>query len=98
MQKTIFIVITRGFLIRNILRSGVLDYLKKTGCRIVIFFQVLKGEDIPQYLKEEFEDENVLIERVDDYLTDSFLDRVYRFFAKWSVFLVYSKSTLHYIN
>ena len=40
-MKTVFIVITRGFIIRNILRSGVLDNLKRSGCRVVIFLQIM---------------------------------------------------------
>ncbi len=54
-QKTIFITIARSYIIRNILRSGCLDLLKKSGHRIIIF---LGAEQVPQYLRDEFEDEN----------------------------------------
>lgn len=55
-QKTIFIIIIKSFIIRNILRSGSLELLKRSGHRIIIFIQCHK---IPSYLKEEFEDEQV---------------------------------------
>lgn len=97
-MKTIFIVITRGFIIRNILRSGVLDNLKRSGCKVVIFLQIVKGEDVPEYLKREFEDKNVIIESISDYLTNNFFDRLYRFFARLSSLLVNSESTLYYIK
>ena len=53
-MKTVFIVITRGFIVRNILRSGILELLKKKGYRIVVFFQSF-GRPFPQYLIDEFE-------------------------------------------
>lgn len=56
MQKTIFIIITRSFITRNILRSGALDLLKKSGHRVVVFFPI---DSVPQYLKKEFEDKQV---------------------------------------
>lgn len=56
MQKTIFITISRSFITRNILRSGGLNLLKKSGHRIVVFFQ---AGQIPQYLKDELEDDQV---------------------------------------
>lgn len=57
-NKTVFIVISRSFLTRNILRSGTLEHLKKRGYRIIVFFQ---AREIPQHLKEEFEDEQVTL-------------------------------------
>ncbi|OJI07366.1 hypothetical protein BK004_01385 [bacterium CG10_46_32] len=57
-QKTIFIVVTRGFIIRNILRSGTLALLKKAGWRVVIFFDVA---EVPAHLRREFEDEQVSV-------------------------------------
>jgi len=56
MKKTIFIIITRSFLTRNILRYGVLDLLKKYGYNIVVIFP---RESIPEYLKKELEDDQV---------------------------------------
>lgn len=57
-RKTVFIVISRSFLTRNILRSGTLEHLKKRGYRIVVFFQ---ANGIPPHLTEEFEDGQVLL-------------------------------------
>ncbi len=57
-KKTVFILISRSFLTRNILRSGTLDELKKRGCRIIVFFQ---AKEIPNRLKEEFEDGQVTL-------------------------------------
>jgi hypothetical protein len=56
MQKTIFITISRAFITRNILRSGALSLLKKRGHTIYVFFP---APSIPEYLKNEFEDEQV---------------------------------------
>ena len=96
MKKTIFIVITRSFLIRNILRSGILDWLKQPGCRIIIFLQTLKGRPVPAYLTKEFQDENLIIERIDDYLSNNIFDRLYRFFVRQTSLLVYTDSTWSY--
>ena len=49
--KTIFLLINRSFAIRNILRSGTLEGLKKSGHKIIVFFV---EADVPQYLKTEF--------------------------------------------
>ena len=56
--KTIFILINRSFLTRNILRSGTLELLKKAGHRIIIFFD---AEKMPDYLRDEFEDDQVIL-------------------------------------
>ncbi len=61
---TIFIVITRGFIIRNILRSGVLQCLKNAGFRVVVFLDTDNALPIPEYLKKEFEDGTVRLERI----------------------------------
>lgn len=96
MPKIVFIVITRSFLIRNILRSGVIGHLKQHGCRVVIFLQTLKGKDIPGYLREEFEDENVILEIIKQPLANNFFDRFYKIFVRWTSLLVYSDSTWGY--
>ncbi|MBI4118614.1 MAG: CDP-glycerol glycerophosphotransferase family protein [Parcubacteria group bacterium] len=88
--KTIFIVITRGFLARGILRSGVLDGLKKAGYKIVIFFPSQNGE-VADYLRKEFEDEHVILEGAPDIHI-----RGYSFFSWQTSFLVYSGSSWVY--
>ncbi|MEK7643727.1 MAG: CDP-glycerol glycerophosphotransferase family protein [Patescibacteria group bacterium] len=98
MNKTIFIIITRGFLIRNILRSGVLKHLKQPGYKIVILFQTLKGKEIPEYLKDEFGGDFVVFEKISSFPSNNFFDRIYRVFVKWTSLLVYSDSTWSYIR
>lgn len=57
-KKTILMPITRAFMIRNLLRCGGLELFKKAGYRLVILFHV---KEIPQYLKDELEDEGVVL-------------------------------------
>ena len=94
-MKTIFIVITRGFIIRNILRSGVLTELKKTGHRIVIFLSV-RGNKIPQYLKDEFEDKQVILEPFVEEKRNRAYVFIHHIFTKLVSFLVYTDSTWAY--
>ncbi|MEK7179074.1 MAG: hypothetical protein AAB727_02345, partial [Patescibacteria group bacterium] len=89
-RKTIFIVITRGFIVRSILRSGVLEGLKDANYRIVIFFPTNRKE-IPDYLRREFEDEQVILEGVPDVVA-----RGYSFFPDKASFLVYTSSSWVY--
>lgn len=89
-RRTTFIVITRGFLARAILRSGVLQGLKEAGFKIVIFFPS-NDKTIPLYIREEFEDERVIVEGAPDMKI-----RGYSFFAHQASFLVYSRSSWVY--
>ena len=57
-MKTIFITITRGFIVKNVLRSGGLNELKKRGYRIVIF---LACREVPEYIKDEFAGDQVIL-------------------------------------
>lgn len=56
MRKTIFIIVTRSFITRNILRYGTLNLLKQAGYKIVIFFHTSR---IPDYIAQEFADDQV---------------------------------------
>lgn len=88
MQKTIFITITRSFLTRNILRCGTLELLKKHGYKIFVFFP---RQEIPAYLKQEFEDDQVKLVGIAG--VDS--SRLHRLFLKLNFsFLIYSKSAI----
>ncbi len=58
MKKTIFIIITRSFIVRNILRSGTLSMLKKAGHNIVVIFS---GDTIPEHIKKEFSSDQVTL-------------------------------------
>jgi hypothetical protein len=97
-MKTIFIIITRSFIVRNILRSGTLEELERAGCRVVIFINTLKGKEIPKYLIEEFKNDNVIFEKIDSPTVDGFTSRVYQIFVRWTSLLVYSPSTWSYIR
>ncbi len=90
-RRTIFITASRGFIVRNILRSGVLDILKKDGFRVVVFFNGATAE-IPRYLREELEDGQVILENVFDAPRQA----GYRRFAKLTSLLVFSKSTWYH--
>ena len=84
-QKTIFIVITRSLITRNILRSGTLDLLKKEGWRVVVFFQ---AKEIPEYLKNEFKDDNVIL-----IAHDTFLRGLHRRFGLLGRYLIFTDTT-----
>src|SRR3989338_11239533 len=88
-QKTIFITITRSFITRNILRSGTLDFLKKAGHNIVIFFDC---KEIPEYIRNEFEDKQVKLVAL-----RASVSRVHRFFIRLDRYLVCSKTTKVFI-
>jgi len=63
-MKTVFITIPMGLIYRNIIKSGVFDYLKQAGIRIIVL--------TPAYQDKEFinevKDENVIIEELIPYL------------------------------
>lgn len=96
-MKTVFIVITRGFIIRNILRSGVLDILLKANIRVVIFFVNLKKTEFPDSLRQEFSRPNVCIEVVSAEKKEKFWkQKFYNIFKSISQFFVFSASTWNY--
>lgn len=95
-MKTIFIVVSRGFIIRNVLRSGVLQFIKEAGCRVIVLLQVRKGKQVPEYLEKEFCDEQTLIEAVEGPHEGKWYERLYRFFVLKTSLLVYSDSTWSY--
>lgn len=96
-MKTVFIVITRGFIIRNILRSGLLDILTNANIKIVILFVDLKKVGFPESLRKEFERENVIIEVVTAEKKNTYIkQRLYNLFKSLSQYFVFSKSTWSY--
>lgn len=92
-NKTVFIIITRGFLVRNMLRSGVLRLLTEAGVRVVVFFPLL-GEttEVPASLRNEFEGPMVHIVGVREVP----LGRIHKIFAQLVKFLVFTQSTWTY--
>lgn len=97
--QTIFITISQAILVRNILRSEVLARLKDN-YQVVVY---LTGEEIPQYLKDEFNHPNVkLLPLPEDRFKAS---RLYRRFTKFNSYLLLNKTTKrsfiysrHYLN
>ena len=87
-QKTIFITISRGFGVRNILRSGVLEELKRHGMKVVILFYSPREKELPEYLRKEFEKENVYLEVVDMPNKSKFRRRLW----KYTALLTYNKT------
>jgi len=61
-EKTVFIIISRAFLIRNMLRSGLLTSLQNKGYRVVVFFHAKK---IPPHICKEFENEKTELHAFD---------------------------------
>lgn len=90
--KTIFLSLCRGFLVKNILRSGVLDALKQNGFRVVVFFDN-DGMKIPESLRKEFESDTVILENAPH---NTIRKRGHHLFAKLSLFLLSSDSTWVY--
>ena len=84
-QKTIFIIITRSFITRNILRSGPLELLKKSGHKIVVFFH---AKNIPEHVEKEFKNDNVFLFAVEKPP----LGRVHRRFVAIKDYLLYTDS------
>ncbi|MDP3726662.1 MAG: CDP-glycerol glycerophosphotransferase family protein [bacterium] len=93
--RTIFIVITRGFIIRNILRSGTLKYLLDAGFRVIVFLDTDSKQQIPQYLKKEFEDGKVFLEKIS---SSSVYMKGYSRFTRLTPMLVSIKSRWMHIQ
>lgn len=96
MDKTVFIVITRGFIIRNILRSGVLSVLRKFNLRIVIFVATRHGAPLPNDFMEEFNFPDVILHNIDEPMKGKWFERIYRVFGKYAGYVVYTGSTWIY--
>ncbi|MEK7560612.1 MAG: hypothetical protein AAB539_01500 [Patescibacteria group bacterium] len=64
-MKTIFIPINRGIIVRNLLRNRFFEMLAgNPDIRTILLFAVIEGRRPPEYLKKEFERENVVVEFV----------------------------------
>lgn len=96
MTKTVFIIVTRGFIVRNILRTGVLDLLKKSGCHVVIFFPKYTHSEVPKYLRDEFEDDQVTLKIVSEPKKKRVQQKIYKVFSKFSSQLVFTLTTWKY--
>ena len=93
-MKTIFVVITRGLLVRNILRGKTLEVLKQQkNLRIVILIQNIYNAEIPEYLIQELGAENVIIE----FMPNVPKNKLQRIFYTLTNYLVFSESSKFYI-
>lgn len=95
-MKTIFIIVTKGFIVRNILRSGVLELLKSANFKIVIFISSFRGEPLPEYFINEFADENVLLEVVKEPIVGKIYRKFYKLFSICSTSLIYTETNWSY--
>lgn len=85
-MKTIFIIISRGIIARNILRSGVLDnILKDENVRVVLMLP----SAAPEYFKKEFEHPRIILENTGE----GSISREHHAFLYFLHNLVYTKST-----
>lgn len=96
-KKTVFIVVTRGFIVRNILRTGVLSKIRAKGVRIVIMLATM-GRELPHELQSEFERfEGVEVIGVPDVRLGSWRGKVHRVFIFFASRFLYSGSSRNYI-
>ncbi len=95
-MKTIFVIISKGLLVRNILRTSLLRRLSadKNNQIIIIFPESTRGVGIPDYIRSEFETGNVKIELAKHKV----LRRWERLFNMFIFKLVFSKSTRLYLQ
>jgi hypothetical protein len=90
-MKTIFIIISRAFIIRNVLRSGGLDLMEKKGYRVIVF---LSCPSVPDYLREEFAGRNIIIEASKNFT----LSKIHKLFNLVTNYLLFTDSTKRYLK
>ena len=83
-QKTILISISRGVLVRNILRTSVLTRLLEHNCRVVVVVPVT----MHNYFREEFDDDRIVLEQV----TEKHYSKVRKFVAMLMNNLIYTET------
>lgn len=94
-MKTIFITITRGLVVRNILRNKAFEILKQQkDLRIVLLFLNIYNLEPPEYLREELGGDNVIFELIPNW-TPGKLQRV---FKAATDYLVFAKNSKFYIT
>ena len=92
-KKNIFIIIPEALLIRNILRGGTLALLKQQGHRIHIF---LVCKDIPEYIKQEFEDQQVTVHAVEETMLQR--NVIHKYIILFTHFLILNATTKIYFR
>lgn len=94
-MKTVFITITRGLLMRNIMRSRVFGLLKQNkDLKIVVLILNIYNIPPPQYLAEELRAENVIVELVPNRA----IGGIQKAFNTLTDFLVFTESSKYYIT
>lgn len=89
-MKTIFITISRGLIVRNILRGRAFQTLKaRNDLKIVLVIHNLYNLPPPEYLMKELSGENIIFE----FVPNKGKKRIERLFRGLTEFLVYTKST-----
>jgi len=89
-MKTIFITISRGLLVRNILRNKCFEILKNNkNLRVVLLFFNIFNLPPPEYLQKELGGENVIFE----FVPNKARGRLTRLFLSVASYLVYTRSS-----
>ncbi len=99
-MKTIFIVISRGFIVRNILRSGTLSRLLQHDVQVVLLFARSRDKEFPDSIRKEFNNPRIHIEvlPLDGVKQPSLRDKIYSRFCHVVPYLVFSSSTWAYLK
>ncbi|MAG12551.1 hypothetical protein CL630_01935 [bacterium] len=92
-MKTIFIFISQSVIVKNVLRSGGFELLKKTGHNIVIF---IKCKEIPEYMKKEFAGENVVLVPV--FGQDRIVSRWQSLLGKFGSYFLWNDTSKQYFR
>lgn len=92
-MKTVFIPLTRGLLVRNLLRNKFFRELcKRDNTRVVLLFSVVTNKTVAQYIRDEFEADNVIIE----FVPNVSVGRFRKLFFEITRNLVFSPTTKMY--
>lgn len=92
-MKTLFLVITRGLLVRNIMRTNVIKKLVDHGnIRIVVMFPNVLKKELPAYFIEEFKNDNIVLE----VIPNATFRQGARIFNNFTSKLVFTRSTRIY--
>ena len=87
--KTIFIVIYRGLIGRNIFRSDIFKILKnRSDLKIILFLP----PGVPEYFKQEFGGENIIFEEINPPKLSRFRKMVFMYLLKHHLFTVTTRS------
>ncbi|MBU1179780.1 CDP-glycerol glycerophosphotransferase family protein [Patescibacteria group bacterium] len=93
-MKTVFITITRGILMRNILRSKAFEIFKQQkDLRIVVLIQNIYNLELPEYLVKELGGDNIIFE----FVPNQTISKLQRGFNSLTNYLVFTDSSKYYL-